>query len=422
MNIFSFFKKDKKEKHNNHTFAKMMNGYTPIFSQFGENIYASDVVQQCVKCITDEIKKVQIKHIKEPELIEQNSTLNRILKHPNEIMTQTEFIEKVIWNLYFNYNSFIIPTYRKVDGKKIYTGLYPIKPTNVTFLEDVATGKLYVQFQFENGYKAPEIPYEDVIHLRLNFSLNDYMGGDVNGQPDNSALLQTLEINNTLMEGVKEVVQTSFNIFGVVKYNTMMDDDKTAAAIEELENKIKSKKSGFLGLDIKSEYTPITRDLKLVDKDTMEFIDKKILRNFGVSAAILNGDYTKSQYEAFYQKVIEVILIQISQEFTFKLFTEAERSHGNKIECYPEDLVFLTTDQKIAVVKEVGGRGALTNNQILKMFGMPPYEGGDVRYMSLNYADVQIANQYQLNNAKANNNNDGGEDNASEGQDEGNGN
>ena len=27
-------------------YAKILNGYTPIFSQFGQDIYASDVVQQ----------------------------------------------------------------------------------------------------------------------------------------------------------------------------------------------------------------------------------------------------------------------------------------------------------------------------------------------------------------------------------------
>ena len=35
----------------------MLNGYTPIFSQFGNDIYASDVVQQAIVCIVDEMKK-----------------------------------------------------------------------------------------------------------------------------------------------------------------------------------------------------------------------------------------------------------------------------------------------------------------------------------------------------------------------------
>ena len=38
--------------------APMLNGYAPIFSQFGTNIYASDVVQQALKCIVDEMKKL----------------------------------------------------------------------------------------------------------------------------------------------------------------------------------------------------------------------------------------------------------------------------------------------------------------------------------------------------------------------------
>ena len=42
----------------------------------------------------------------------------------------------------------------------------------------------------------------------------------------------------------------------------------------------------------------------MVDAETLKFIDNRILRIFGVSMAILIGDYTKDQYEAFYQKKI----------------------------------------------------------------------------------------------------------------------
>jgi predicted nucleotidyltransferase len=38
----------------------MLSGNIPIFSQFGSNIYASDVVQQVLKCIVDELKKLLI--------------------------------------------------------------------------------------------------------------------------------------------------------------------------------------------------------------------------------------------------------------------------------------------------------------------------------------------------------------------------
>ena len=45
-----------------------INGGTPIFSQFGQDIYASDVVQQAVSCIAQEMKK-ELKHSLENDRI-----------------------------------------------------------------------------------------------------------------------------------------------------------------------------------------------------------------------------------------------------------------------------------------------------------------------------------------------------------------
>ena len=49
-----FFRKQPK----NSRFAPTLDGYAPIFSQYGTNIYASDVVQQALSCIVDEMKKL----------------------------------------------------------------------------------------------------------------------------------------------------------------------------------------------------------------------------------------------------------------------------------------------------------------------------------------------------------------------------
>ena len=36
----------------------MVNGNVPIYSQFGQNVYASDVVQQAIACIAQEMSKL----------------------------------------------------------------------------------------------------------------------------------------------------------------------------------------------------------------------------------------------------------------------------------------------------------------------------------------------------------------------------
>ena len=177
----------------------------------------------------------------------------------------------------------------------------------------------------------------------------------------------------------------------------MLDEGKTEAALKELEKKLKNSESGFLPLDLKAEYIPIKKDLQLVDDKTLKFIDEKILRQYGVSLPILTGDYTKAQYEAFYQKTLEPLIINFSQVFTKVLFTPTERGHGNKVKFYSKDLIFMSVDQKIQMVKELAPTGALYENEKRVAFGLKPMkELEGKRYMSLNWIDANNANAYQV--------------------------
>lgn len=391
------------------TYAQMLNGYTPIYSQFGDDIYASDVVQQAIDCIVMECKKLIPQHVKETgsDVIPVNSNVQTVLNDPNEIMTTTDFIEKIIWQLYFNYNAFIIPTWytrKESNGSvtKVYTGLYPIAPTNVEILQD-ANDKLYVKFTFANGFETT-LNYSDVIHIRKNYSVNEYMGGNEFGQPDNEALLKTLDLNWQLLRNLSKAMVSSCAVNGIVKYNTMMDDGKTELALKELEEKLKNSESGFLPLDIRAEFTPIEREIQMVDESTLKFIDEKILRHFGVPLCILTGDYTKEQYEAFFQKTIEPIVRTLSQSFTKTIFTPRERSFGNQIKFYTKDLIFLSTDQTLEMVNLLGASGSLYENEKRVAFGMRPLpELVGVRMMSLNYVNVAYAKEYQLNQKGDNN-------------------
>lgn len=406
MGFLDLFKKNTKV---NTVYADMLNGYTPIFSQFGQNIYASDVVQQSIMCIVSELKKLIPTHVisKDVDVTSVSGNIQNILNNPNDIMTTSEFVEKVAWSLFLNYNSFIIPVYDKYIDKngneqRTYKSLYPIQPINVEFKKD-EIDNLYIKFTFSNNYETT-LKYDDVIHIKYKYSVNDYMGGNEDGQADNDALLQTLQINSDLLKGVSSAMKSSFAINGVVKYNTMLDDGKTESALKELEAKLKASESGFLPLDLKAEFIPIKHEIQLVDDATLKFIDEKILRHFGVPLCILTGVYTKEQYEAFYQKTLEPIIKSLSEAFTKTIFTKRQRRFGNKIIFYPKDLIFLNTSQTLEMIRLLGDSGALYENEKRVAFGLRPLEElNGVRMQSLNYVNVNIANTYQLNKDGENN-------------------
>jgi hypothetical protein len=150
-------------------------------------------------------------------------------------------------------------------------------------------------------------------------------------------------------------------------------------------------------MDLKGEFIPFPKDIKMVDEGTLKFIDEKILRNWGIPLAILTGDYTKEQYEAFYQKTLEPLITAISQAFTKKMFTSRERAFGNEIKFYPKDLIFMTITQKLELVNLLAPTGAVYENEKRTMFGLMPLpELEGKRYMSLNWVDADMAAQYQM--------------------------
>lgn len=393
MGFFDFIK-TKKQQSENKTYMKMLDGSMPIYSQFGTNVYASDVVQQALYAIVKEICKLNPKHVKEKgfDVIPVDGSIQTVLDDPNYLMTTTEFLEKITWQYLLNYNAFV---YIEKDHKGNLIGLYPLSPTNVTFVEDIK-GTLFIKLLFNSGYESV-IPYDRIIHIRSHYSVNDLMGGDENGQPNNIPLLKTLQLNDTLLNGLKKALNSSFAINGIVKYNTILDGDKMEKAIKEFEKNLKTSDSGILGIDNKADVVQFKRDVKLIDEATLKFMDEKILRTFGVPLPILLGDYTPQQYESFYQSTLENIIIAFSQAFTKKIFSLREKGFKNKIKLYPKELIFMNTSQTIAMVNLLGQSGTLYENEKRVAFGYSPLsELVGVRMQSLNYVNVEYAKEYQM--------------------------
>ncbi len=376
-------------------YYKMLNGEMPIFSNFGNNIYASDIVKICIDRVATHCSKLQPKHIRidneTGKQIVVKSSLERLLKFmPNPFMTTSEFIYKIVTLLLLDNNVFIYPLYE--DG--IIKGLYPLRPMQVDLLEN-PYGDINIKFYFANGYTA-EMPYYKVIHLRQFFGTNEFMGDN-----DNKDLLKTLQTNQTMMEGIEKGIQSSFQIRGILKINTILETEEQKKQIEEFEKKITDSKSGILPLDLKGEYIDLKIDPKIVDKDTLDFVQNKILNRYGVSIPIFNNSYTEEEFNSFYESRIEPIAIMCCQGFTARLFSERERDVGNQVEFYSSRLQYASWSTKVTAIKELMPLMVFTLDDALGLLGMPPAEeGGDIRILSLNNIDARIASEYQLNKSK----------------------
>ena len=387
MGFFDFLKKRPEEKKAGLVYAPTMSGATPFYSSFGDNLYASDIVVESIRCKSNEFKKLQPRHIVTTagsQSVVTDSSVARVLRRPNEYMTTADFLEKIAILLELNKNVFIYPQYFINNaGKKHFTGLYPLKPATVEYLID-GGGRYFIHFGFSNGYAAT-IPAEDVIHWRKDF-YDDYFGGNSTG--DNTrGLMKAIREYDRLCQSISKAVACSCQINGVMKINTYLDDEKTEAKRQEFESKLENNESGILFTDLKSEYTPLPRDVKLVDAETLKFFYDVILRANGTSLAILNGDYTKAQKEAYYEHALEADIKGLGQAVSKCLFSDREESFGNEVIFYPNDIAFMSMENKIAALQTGLPAGIFTKNEARALLGYPPIDGGDVMPRGYNEVD-----------------------------------
>lgn len=382
MGLFDFFKRPKGNKNkpdSNLQYAPTMAAYTPTFNDFGDNIYASDIVVQAIRCKASEFKKLNPRHIKidnGTQSIVNDSSIARVLKRPNDWMTTADFLEKIMILLELNKNVYIYPDYYITKGGyKYYTGLYPLRASRVDYLTNATNNKLYIRFQFPTGYTVT-LPQDEVIHWRKDYGINDYFGGGVAGH-DETGLLKMLSSYDTLIQSISQSVKCSMSINGIMKYGTFLNEEAMVAERAKFEEALRSGDSGIAVMDLKSEYIPVNRDIKLVDKDTLNFFYETILRNVGVSLPILNGDYTTTQKEAFYEHALESDVISLGQAISNTVFSQRESSFGNEVVLYPARINFMSMTEKINYLSIAAPAGAVNKNEIREFAGLPPMENGD---------------------------------------------
>jgi len=378
---------------------QIINNNNTFYTPFGTNISKSDVVKICIDRVASQCAKLKPRYIKienDKTVSEKSGKLSFLLKHkPNEIMTPYDFIYKTVTLLMLNDNVFIYPKFDKSTGQ--LTGLYPLKPITVEMIVDLGD-HYYIKFLFENG-GSYILPYENIIHLRKHYGQNDIFGGS-GSSGDHEAILKTISINESLLQGIDNAIKSSMQIKGIVKMNGMLSevDKKKQRELFDtaLSDSIHSKSSSIIPIDLKSEYIPLNVDPKLIDKDTLEFLQSKILDYFGVSVPIFKNKYTEDEYNSFYESTIEPLAIQLSEAFSIGLLTNNQLERGEEIVFFSERLQYASWNTKVTAIEKLMSLGIMSLNESRSLLGLEPIEGGNKRLQSLNFVDADKANLYQV--------------------------
>lgn len=368
---------------------KMLNDFSPFFSSFDGELYDSDVVRTCIDAIARNAAKLKAKHIRRTQggVISARSELEWLLQvRPNQYMNAYDFLYKVVSQLYSNNNAFV---YIHVD-RGVIKGFYPLSFSSIEFKE--YEGELYAQFTFRTGHRIT-VPYTALIHLRRRFNRDDIFG-----ESDHKAFRPTLNLIQTVNQGIVNAIKSSARLRGILKYSTTLrPEDLKAARDNFVADYLSIDNDGGIGaIDSKFDFVPADMKAQMADDKQMAIIRDNAYRFFGVNEKIIQGTYNEDEWNAFYSSTLEPLAIQLSLEMTAKCFTDRELGFGNEIVYSANRLTYASNQTKVNMAKELMPFGLLTVNEMREVFELEPVEGGDKRLVSLNYVDADKQNKYQI--------------------------
>lgn len=359
------------------------------FYSFSGNLYHSDIIRSCIRPKSRAVGKLLAKHIRDNTTegfkVNPEPYIRFLLEEPNPYMCGQMLQEKLATQLDLNNNAF---AYINKDEFGYPVEIYPIPAITAEAIYD-KSGLLYLKFVMRNG-KTVTFPYTDIIHLR-----QDYNQNDIFGDSPAKALVSLMEIVTTTDQGIVKAIRNSNVIKWLLKYNQSLRPEDIKKNAKEFVNNYLSLESDVVGAaatDAKADVIQVEPKDYVPNAVQMDKTVQRLYSFFNTNEKIVQSKYSEDEWNAYYEGVIEPLSMQLSNEYTRKLFSRRERGFGNKIIFEASSLQYASMQTKLNLMQMVD-RGAMTPNEWRWVMNMGPIEGGDKAIRRL---DTAVVNEERM--------------------------
>lgn len=359
------------------TSFKIIGGDNVVWTPYNGDIFQDADVRACVDAIARNGAKMHPRHIRNNEEGIENirgNTYRLLAKRPNDLENAYQFYYQIIWELKYHNEAYV---YVEKDENLKPTALYPLVYEKYERYE--YKGKIYIEFTFSNK-KKQFIPLDDLIHLTNFASKDGFAGGSI------KPLKEVLSFKHILDEGIVNAIKITSAIKGVIKstQTLLKPEDVKKMRDQFVEDFVNHRDgAGIGGLDASTTFDPVKIEPTTASSDQVNRIDSKVLKQFGLNEKILTSSYSEDEWNAFYESVLEPIGLQMSLEFTNKVFSPYERFHGNEIIFESNFLQYASNNTKVNIIRYCGN--VLTINEQREILNLSPKEGGDIFLIDQNH-------------------------------------
>lgn len=364
--------------------VEILEGTKATFTPYKGDFHEDPDVLACVDTIARNGAKMHPRHIRNYFSKEENrekletvkGNLYKLLaKQPNEIQNAYKFYYQIITDLELYNNSLV---YIQRDENLKVVGLYPLEFSEIKLYE--YKDEIWVKFKFGRS-KERFVPYSRCIHLTRFVGKDGLFGGS--SQP----IIKVLDIKHVLDEGIVNAIKTTQSIKGILKSTkAMLKPEDVKKMRDQFVNDFidyHRNKSGIGGLDATTDFTPVKIEPQTATEGQIKMFDEKVLKYFGINENIIESKYNEDEWNAFYESVLEPIGLQMSLEFSNKIFTPTEKNFGDEILFESNRLQYASNKTKIELVRYASN--IMTINEQREVFNLAPIENGNVFMIDQNH-------------------------------------
>jgi len=345
---------------------KTLTAYSPVFKNWGGNLYESELVRSAIDARARHISKLQIEILGNAK----PTLKTKLSKAPNSFQTWGQFLYRTSTILDMHSTAFIVPV---LDTHGDTVGVFTVLPSQCEIVQ--ANGEPWLRYTFSNGQSA-------AVEMSMCGVLTKYQyKDDIFGTP-NTALADTMKLIDMQNQGITEAIKNSATYrFMAQAGNFAKASDLAKERQRFSDENFSSESSGGGLLLFPNTYTNIQQIHSTpftVDSAQMELIKTNVFNYFGVNEDVLQNKAFGDTWSAFYEGCIEVFSIQLSDVLSKMLYTDTERAYGASIMATANRLQYLSNSDKLRVSSQMADRGIMTRNEIRQIWNLPPIDGGDV--------------------------------------------
>ena len=304
--------------------------YSPMFTSFDGGIYEAQLTRAAVERYAQACSKLK------PEVVgSAKPRVHRAINTaPNRFMSWSVFLARVATILEVDTTAYVVPSY---DESGNIVGVWPLRAEVAELVE--YEGEPWVRFTFEAGENLftgnrAALPLDEVCIL-TRFQYDSDFFGSGNGPVDS-----TLQLMSMQSQSQEEAMRTAPSLRFIGKLSSAVRPDD----VRQLEPK---------------SYT--------VPVEEMQRIDSNVYSSFGTNEDI---------WGAYYEGKVEPFAIQLGEGLTRILYSERERSQGNRIMFSSNRLEYASNASKRNMVRDMLDRGVMTLDDARAVLQLPPLPDG----------------------------------------------